>query len=196
MEILQNVEIIEIEKKLRSALSKKRFEHSLGTMEAAVALARQFGADEAKARIAGLIHDCAKDMTDKELLDIALGAGMHVDWMQRMTPQLIHGAVGAIVARRDYGIDDEEVLTAVANHTMGAEHMSKLEKIIYLADMIEPGRHHAGVEEVRVAAKTDLDAAVLLTMDKTITHVVSRGWILHPDTAIARNDMIRTKKEA
>ncbi|MPM96285.1 hypothetical protein SDC9_143443 [bioreactor metagenome] len=161
-----------------------------------MALARRFGANEDKARLAGLIHDCAKDMSDDELLDTARGAGLRIAWMQRMTPQLMHGAVGAIVAKRDYGVEDAEVLAAVAHHTMGAERMSKLEKIIYLADMIEPGRHHTGVDEVRALAKTDLDAAVLLTMDKTITYVISRGWILHPDTAIARNDIIRTKREA
>ncbi len=190
------MKIIEIENKLRSALSKKRFEHSLGTMETAVALARRFGADEEKVRLAGLIHDCAKDMSDEQLLDTALDAGLHVDWMQRMMPQLMHGAVGAIVARRDYGVEDEEVLAAVAHHTMGAEHMGKLEKIIYLADMIEPGRRHAEVDQVRALAQTDLDAAVLLTMDQTIMYVISRGWILHPDTAIARNNIIRTQKEA
>lgn len=176
--------------KLARELSPERLEHSLGVAEDGVHLARRWGANEEQVRLAGLLHDCAKGMSPAELLQWALAFDIVRDDTERACPDLLHGPVGALLAWKEYGVTDAAVLSAIRLHTLGGEGMSLLERIIYLADYIEPGRAFPGVEELRVLAEQDLNLALLRAMEGTIRYVLERGLPLHPQTVRARNSLL------
>ncbi len=168
-------------------LSPSRLAHTRGVVKAAQDLARRFGADEEKARLAAILHDGAKNLEGPRLLSLARQEGIIVDIVQQQAPDLLHGPVAAALARREVNVQDEAVLHAVAVHTTGAPDMSALDKVIYLADYVEPGRDFPGVEALRQAADRDLDRAVLQAMDGTLRYVIDRGRLIHPLTVEARN---------
>ncbi|MDK2856197.1 MAG: hypothetical protein PWQ86_1410 [Bacillota bacterium] len=176
--------------KLAERLSPERLKHSLGVAEAGVRLARRWGANEEQARLAGLLHDCAKGLSPDELLQWALAFGIVGNDIERACPDLLHGPVGALIAWKEYGVMDAAVLSAIRLHTLGGEGMNLLERIIYLADYIEPGRAFPGVEELRALAEQDLDRALLRAMEGTIRYVLQRGLLLHPQTVRARNSLL------
>jgi predicted HD superfamily hydrolase involved in NAD metabolism len=176
--------------KLAEELSPERLEHSLGVVEAGVHLARRWGANEEQVRLAGLLHDCAKGMSPDELLHWALAFDIVRNDIERVCPDLLHGPVGAMLAWKKYGVTDAAVLSAIRLHTLGGEKMSLLERIIYLADYVEPGRAFPGVEELRVLAEQDLNLALLRAMEGTIRYVLERGLPLHPQTVRARNSLL------
>ena len=185
-----------IEERLRELISKERFQHSLGVADTAAKLAERWGASREKARIAGLVHDCGKSPSKNILLKRVLEFGIVMDEIEKEEPQLLHGHVSAELALREFGIDDQDVLASIRYHTTGRVPMSLLEKIIYLADLIEPGRDFPGVDELRDLAGQDLDAAVLRAMDLTLIHVIQRGLLIHPRTVAARNWLMRARKGA
>ena len=180
----------EIEAKLKRSLTAHRYQHSLAVAAVAVELARRYGGNEHKAYRAGLLHDCAKGLGNEELLQTALAFGIVRDDIEITCPNLLHGPVGAMLAWREYSEDDAEILTAIALHTLGAEGMGLLAKIIYIADYIEPNRCFPGVDDLRVQAQQDLEQAVLGAMDGTIAYVLQQGLPLHPQTVRARNSML------
>lgn len=182
-----------IQEYLKLNLKYKRYEHSLSVRDTAVKLAKIYNVDIEKARVAGLVHDCAKNMTDGQLLDIALSHKIRIDEVCQESPQLVHGAVGAILANEIMGITDEETLNAITYHTTGRKNMSMLDKIIYIADYIEPLRNFPGVEELRSTAFEDIDKALLKSFDNTIKFVIDRGQLLHYDTIEARNYVLSIK---
>jgi predicted HD superfamily hydrolase involved in NAD metabolism len=171
-------------------LKESRFQHSLAVGETAIELALKYGEDINKARIAGLVHDCAKHMEDSELIKVAKLHGEQLDLIHLNNPSILHGFVGSIIAREVMGIEDEDILSAICYHTTGRKNMSILEKIIYIADYIEPLRKFHGVEELRRLSKIDLDASVMLSLENTIRHVISRRELLHIDTVDARNYLL------
>ena len=138
-------------------------------------------------------HDCAKNMTDEQLLNTANKCGVTIDDVCRAEPQLLHGLCGSYVAKNIMGIQDEEVLQAVTYHTTGKKRMNLLEKVIFLADYIEPKREFKGVDELRKYAYEDIDKSILLAFDNTISYVISRGGLLHINTIEARNYLIYNK---
>ncbi|MGE5589712.1 MAG: bis(5'-nucleosyl)-tetraphosphatase (symmetrical) YqeK [Bacillota bacterium] len=172
---------------VQGRLTPSRLEHTRGVVKAATELARRFGADEEKADLAAILHDAAKNLGGPQLLSLAHQEGIIVDIVQQQAPDLLHGPVAAALARRELNERDEDVLRAVAIHTTGAPGMSALDKVIYLADYIEPGRSFPGVDQLREAAAHSLDRAVLLAMDGALRYVVDRGWLIHPLTVEARN---------
>ncbi len=177
--------------KLKGSLSRQRYLHSLGVAETAKKLAQLYGGDANKAYLAGLLHDCAKGLSNHHLLQTAIAFGIvRNDDTEEVCPDLLHGSVGSVLARKEYGVDDEEILTAIAVHTLGAEEMGLLAKIIYLADFIEPGRDFPGAEKLRILAHQDLDHAVLGAMDNTILYVLQQGLPLHLQTVRARNSLL------
>lgn len=178
------------DRQLKKMLSEKRYIHSLNTAETAAALARLYGADPNRAYLAGLLHDAAKDLSGEELILRARNAGIKVDKFCLTRPHLLHAVVGAVIAKEQFGLCDEELLSAIANHTMGKPNMTLMEKIIFLADLIEPSREYAGVEDVREAAKTDMDEAIIKAYDGIIAYVLLKREPLHPVTVKARNYMI------
>lgn len=180
----------EIKERLKELLPPKRYIHIIGVSETAVNMAKQFGADPKKAYTAGLLHDCVKYMSDEELLKKCKELGVELDQNDMQCLPVIHAPLGAVVARKEYGIEDIEILDAIRYHTTGRAKMTKLDKIIYTADMIEPSREFDGVEALREMAKEDLDKAVLACVDKTVIFNIKKGKTVHPKSIECRNDLI------
>ena len=170
---------------LKKNLRYKRYEHSLSVRDTAVGLAKTYNVDIEKAKIAGLVHDCAKNMNDEEILNIALKHDIEINDVCKESPQLLHGVVGAVLAK--------ELIDAITYHTTGRKNMSILDKIIYIADYIEPLRNFPGVEELREIAFKNINEALLRSFDNTIKFVIDRGQLLHFDTIEARNYLISVK---
>lgn len=186
--------IEQMTEKLRNTLEKKRFEHSLLVMESAVKLAEHYGADVEKARIAGLLHDCAKNYPIDELYAICDRYGIFLDEITRNEPGLLHAYAGACILKDEYGIDDEEIYDAVFYHTVGKPDMSPITKIIFIADCIEPGRGAGWADEVRNAVFEDMDKALIIQLDNTIRSVLKKGTLLHTNTINTRNFYIQKSR--
>lgn len=176
---------------LKNNISLKRFMHSVNVAETAVKLAELYGCDAAKARIAGLVHDCAREL-DLETLHKCLEAERIVpDTIALSLKELLHGPAAIHICRKVFGINDEEILSAVRYHTTGKENMSLLEKIIYLSDFIEPSRCFDGVEDLRERAYIDLDEAVLMALNSSIRYIISKNGLIHIDTILSRNYLLK-----
>lgn len=182
----------EIKEALKKTLSNRRYTHSLGVADEARRLAKLYGEDEEKAYMAGLLHDCAKEIDEpvKRCQDL----GVELDDIMRLNKGLIHGPLGAEIARCDFGINDEEILSAIRWHTVGKAGMTLLEKIIYIADMTEENRDFEGVEKLREAVNSDLDKAILLDIGQHLQVLEKRGAIIHPNTILLRNDLNKGDK--
>lgn len=179
-----------IENSVRQHMKKKRLQHTLGVMEAAVALAQKNGADAHKTAVAALLHDYAKDFSRDELMSFVERYKIEIDPVLEQAHQLLHGKVAARIAAHQFGILDNEVLLAVEYHTTGRKGMGLIEKIIYLSDFIEEGREYPGVEALRELAARDLDKAVLQALTNTMIYVLRTGKLLHHNTLEARNEML------
>ena len=182
--------------RLRTLLKPSRFEHTLGVMRTAEKLALQYGADEDKARVAGILHDCAKNIPDDEAISICKRDGITLKSICYEEPSLIHAPLGAHLAQKEYGICDKEILDAIYYHTTGHENMPLLTKILYIADAVEPTRTHAGVELLRETVFKDINEALIRSIDATIRHIINKGGILDCDTVAARNYLITEKKRS
>lgn len=175
---------------LRRTLTRKRFIHSLNVMDTAENLAKEQGYDLEKAKLAGLLHDCARDIKQGELIAICEKRGIGLNYVELAQPYLLHGAAGMILAEEKYGIKDREILNAIRYHTTGRENMTLCEKIIFTADYIEPGREQPGIGTIREMAPMDLDSACLEILGNIIVFVVGKNLMLHGDTVRARNFLL------
>ncbi len=176
--------------KMKELLDEELFLHSEGVAGAARQLACSYGADGDKACLAGYLHDYGKRYSAKELARLAAQMQVKIDPVSLKEPRLLHAPVGALLLKRDLGLDDEDILTAVRFHTTGVPGMSLLDKILYLADYIEPGRDYEGVSEIRKLAENSLEQALLAAVDNTIRSVLRRGLLLHPDSVRFRNSIL------
>lgn len=186
----------ELVKAVSGQMPDKRWKHTEGVMSASVELAERYGADPQQAELAALLHDVAKYWPiDKQESVIRENkeSGLSQELLE-YDKQLLHAEVGAFVAKRDYGIEDEEVLGAIRYHTSGRKGMSLLEKIVCLADYIEPGRDFPGVDTIRELAKHNLEAALVAGFDSTISFLLAQRKAIFPLTVIARNDLINQIK--
>lgn len=164
-------------------MSEKRFKHVLGVEETAVALAERFGESPEKASIAALTHDYAKERSDDEFqLAIERGSYENKTELLKYGNAIWHGLVGADFVACELKITDEEILNAIRLHTTGAAKMTLLDKIIYVADYIEPGRNFPSVEDARVIAFSDLDQAVAFETKHTLAHLVETENPVYPKT--------------
>lgn len=180
-----------MKEELAQRLQKKRYEHSLGVADTAAMLAGRFGVDVEKARIAGLLHDCAREYRTADLPAEAARRSIVYGEVERAMPLLLHAYVGARRAEELYGVTDAEIQQAIWRHTVGGERMTKLDKIIYFADMIEPQRDYPEVEELRALSRTaGLDVMVLEGLSKSIAFVLQSGRLIHPATVAARNEIL------
>ncbi|HAK72730.1 MAG TPA: phosphohydrolase [Sporomusaceae bacterium] len=177
-------------KSLAAKLTSKRLRHSLGVSETARVLAERFGAQPEKARLAGLIHDCARELSNNNLLQMAKSFGIVISDVEMANPSLLHAPVGAYLAKAEFGIMDEQVLQAVKLHTTGGPAMTILDKVVFLADYIEPNRSFPGVDQIRNLAQTDLDQAVLAAYDQTLRFVIAQGGLIHTASVEGRNFML------
>ena len=181
----------EMRELLAKSLKPSRYQHSVGVAETAVFLAQRFGVNEEQAKVAGLLHDCAREFRNEDLITEAEKRLIMVGNIERQMPLLLHAYVGSRLVTEKYGVSDQAIEQAIWRHTVGGAKMTKLDKIIWFADMIEPNRDYPGVEELRSLAKTAaLDDMVLAGLTQSITFVLQKGGLIHPDTVIARNEIL------
>lgn len=176
-----------------SMVYAKRHRHIRGVEETAVQLARRWGADEQDARHAGILHDCTKYLSLDEHLAICRQYDVPLDEMEQVSEKLLHSKTGAALARHLYG-QNERVCRAIHWHTTGRPDMTLLEKIIYLADYMEPNRDFDGVEQLRRLCDTDLDAALTLAFTMSVEDLKQRGKDIHPNTQGALDWMLQHGK--
>ena len=169
-----------------SYLKHKRIPHVLGTEQEAIRLAERYGADVEKARVAALLHDCTKKLDMPAQLALCGQYGIALDELEQKALKLLHSKTGAAIARDVFGVDDE-VYSAIWYHTTGHANMTKLEKIIYLADYIEPSRDFPGVDTLRKVCYEDLDKGLLLGLEMTIEEMTAMGNPVHRATVEARD---------
>lgn len=183
-------DVAQIAAEVRRRLSPARFAHVEGVVQSAAELARRWGAPEEKAVLAAWLHDVAKELPPENLLRLADEFGIRFDDEMQHMPHLWHAPVGAEQARREFGVSDEDVLDAIRFHPTGRPGMSRLEAVVFLADLIEPGRTFPGVDELRRLSRHDLNAALVAAYDGLIRYVLERGGLLHSATTAARNDLL------
>lgn len=175
--------IKKIRKSMEKTLDQKRFEHTLGVAYTASSLAMCHDVDLTKAQVAGLLHDCAKCLSDDKKISICKKNKIEISNVERRNPYLLHAKAGSCIARNKFKITDEDILNAILNHTTGRPGMSKLEKIIYIADYIEPGRKQApNLTEVRKLAFQNLDQALLKILSGTLEYLKCTGREIDPMT--------------
>ncbi|WNQ13411.1 bis(5'-nucleosyl)-tetraphosphatase (symmetrical) YqeK [Paenibacillus aurantius] len=179
---------------VRKQMPAKRWQHTLGVMESAVELAHRFGGDPEKADLAALLHDYCKYWPVEKQRQVIVDNRLPEELLSYEKP-LWHAPVGAFVVAEEFGIDDEEVLDAIRYHTSGRVGMSQLDKIICLADYIEPNRDYPEVANLRRLAETSMEKALIAGFDSTIHYLLSKGEKVFPMTLMARNSLIDEVRE-
>lgn len=170
-------------KKLEEALTPHRFQHTLGVADTAQRLAKGCGVDPMRARLAGLMHDCAKSMAYEAMVSMIREHALDVDDLELENPALVHAPAGMIVARDVYGVKDPGVLSAIRKHTIGDVSMSAMDALIYVSDFIEPGRKpFPGLEKARTMAEVDIFEAARVCAELSGTYVKAQGQPVHPRT--------------
>lgn len=176
-------DLLDIRKDLSAKLKKERFEHTIGVMYTAASLAMCYGENVQKALTAGLLHDCAKYCSAKEQIRICKKHGIVLSESELKMPALIHAKLGAFLASSEYGVTDKAILDAIMFHTTGRPDMTMLEKIVYIADYIEPNRKNIpGLNEIRSIVFQDIDRAVYLSASSTVTYLKQDGKAVDPVT--------------
>jgi predicted HD superfamily hydrolase involved in NAD metabolism len=171
-------------------LTEHRYTHTIGVMETAIMLSKKYNVSEEKAEIAAIFHDYAKFRPKEEMKQIIIQKGMPFDLLD-YDSELWHAPVGAYLVETEVGIKDLDILNAIKYHTSGRADMTTLDKIVYLADYIEPGRKFPGVEEVREIANNDLNLALIQSVKNTIQFLLSRNQSVYPDTLFTYNSLLR-----
>ncbi|WP_367306210.1 bis(5'-nucleosyl)-tetraphosphatase (symmetrical) YqeK [Alicyclobacillus acidocaldarius] len=182
--------IHDLRQRLAQSLTPMRYQHVLGVVETAVALARRFGAPVLDAELAAWLHDLAREWPHDRLLAYVRDRKLDVPAAWLEAPILLHGPVAADVARVEYGVEDASVLNAVYYHTTGRPGMGALEMVLFVADAIEPSRDYPGVEDIRALAEKDLKAAALASFESTLRYALDRGFSIDLTTVNARNELL------
>ncbi|MCR4989868.1 MAG: bis(5'-nucleosyl)-tetraphosphatase (symmetrical) YqeK [Lachnospiraceae bacterium] len=177
-----------IEEKLKKVQSEKRFNHTKGVQYTAICLAMRYDEDIEKASLAGLLHDSAKHLSDEKLLSLCAQNHVDITKTEEENPFLLHGKVGALIARKKFGIEDEDILNAITNHTTGRPGMSMLEKIVFVADYIEPSRNTAAnLKQVRKMAFEDIDLTICKITSDTLNYLNKKKAAIDPMTRITHD---------
>lgn len=180
--------------RLKKDIGRNRYEHSVNVMNTSIELAKIYNCSIKKAGLAGLLHDCGKFQDKKRILKYTEDFGIMLDNVMVENIVLIHSPLGSVLAEKIYEIHDKDILNAIRYHTTGREKMSLLEKIIYVADVIEPSRDYDGVEEIRDMAYEDIDKSLIYSLNRTIKLLVDKGNLIHLDTIKARNHLVILEK--
>ena len=190
--------IEEMRIRLQQSLKPKRYEHSVRVYETALEMAEHYHADVKKVAVASLIHDCGRQISKEDSVAKAKELGIPVDPVEEAQPILLHAKLGVYYAIRKYGVspDDREVLDAIRYHSTGTADMTQTAKIVFLADLIEPGRDFEGVEEIREASFKNLDRGMLLSYENTIRYLLEDGLLIHPDAIAGYNQLAAENKSA
>lgn len=171
-----NKDIFAIRENLKSKLNPMRYEHSLSVSFTCIALAMKYGYDLDKAELAGILHDCAKRYDDETIIKKCRKNGIELTEGELMAPSIVHAKLGAWMAEHKYGVTDPEILSAIACHTTGKPAMEMLDKILYIADFIEPRRDKLpNLSKVQKMAFEDLDEALFQTMEGILTYLEESG---------------------
>lgn len=172
---------------VQERLTRERYIHSLSVRDCAIELAARYEENCAEAEVAGLLHDFAREIPGPELLHLAEVKGLALSVIDRRFPLLLHGPVGAVLVQEELNVENPRVLEAIALHTLGGADMSRLAKIIYVADIIAPGRDFPGLGQLRQVVMKDLDRALLECLGSTIRYCLDRQHPIHPQTIEAWN---------
>lgn len=176
---------------LKKNVGEKRFIHILGVEKMAVELAEIYSVDKARCRTSALYHDFTKFYSLEKNFEVLDKYEHEVDEIEETTVSLLHAKTGALLAKYEFGVEDEDVINAIYYHTTGRPNMSLIEKIIFVADAVEEGRKYEGVEYFRNLARENLDRAVLEVSDSQIEDLVKKRKLIHPNTVNSRNYLLK-----
>lgn len=190
-----NGQVIKYLQILELRLKKNRFIHTLGVVETAAKMARHHGVDPVDTMIAAALHDYAKNLSADELLNYAQEHNLPLDDVTKQSVELLHGFVGADMVKDIFIIENPDILNAIRYHTVGRKGMSLMEKIVYLADAIEPGRsEYPELSRLRQFAYEDLDAGVFVSVKETLAYVLGKGLFLHPLSVDLYNELLSIRR--
>lgn len=176
---------------LKENITQKRFNHIVRVSKTAKKYAKKLKLDQYKAELAGWLHDCAKEMTNQQLLRLARKKKIKLDEVDFINPHVLHARVSAVIAKEEFGIRDPDILGGIRCHTLAEPNMSKPVMLLYLADAIEPGRDKKWTQPVIKTLKNEgLEKAVLQAIDQKLSEVIKKGRAIHPFTINARNWLI------
>ena len=187
--------IEKIQKDLKQILSEKRYNHSIGVMEMAGELAKIYGVDIEMAKLAGLLHDNAKEMSKEDILEYIKQNNIQINEFEKFNLPILHGKIGADIAKKKYGVN-KQIQKAIEYHTTTNPNMDILAKIIYVSDKIELNRKSDSydIEYERKIAKQDLDKALLLIINNTTSHILEKGKMIAVESIETRNKLIINSK--
>lgn len=189
---INNIDTKKIIEKLNTMLKPNRLAHSINVANCAVKLSEIYGCDTGKAYLAGLVHDCAKYFTKDQIDSYVKKYNIKLDPLEVNNISLSHSVIGSFVIQDVFNIQDMDIINAVRYHTTGRENMSILEKIIFMADMIEEGRNFPGVDELRkLSFNGQLDKALITSFNNTIKFVIENNQLIHPRSVSARNYLMQ-----
>lgn len=189
-----NISRDELITQLQNQLSTKRFNHVIRVETTAIALAGKYGANTERASIASLLHDYAKEKTVADLLKFKKHPAFNLEWLDYGS-EVWHGPLAAMIASTTFGVSDINILNAVRNHTIGGLDMSLDEKVLFIADYIEPGRQFKKVAKARKLADISLDQAVDFKIKQTLRYLIKQGVTVYPQTLIVYNNWIENYKK-
>jgi len=176
---------------VRAALPRDRYRHVLGVARTAERLARRYGEDTGKARLAAMMHDIARVWSEEQLVDYMRLHRLSISAAERSAPSLLHARIGAHIAQTQFGVDDPDVLGAIERHTVAVPGMSTLQKILYIADTIEPSRSFALQPELARKADRSLDEGLLACIRSSLEYLQSRGIPPAPETLALERELAR-----
>lgn len=183
---MKSYNLKKMQKKVKKYMDEDRYTHTVGVMYMCAALAMAHGEDLLRAQVAGLLHDCAKCMPNDKKLKICEKNEIEISEAERENPFLLHAKLGAYLADKKYGVDEKEILDAIRYHTTGKPQMNRLEKIVYIADYIEPMRSKAlNLPFIRKMAFQDLDETMYLILHDTLEYLSKQAEVLDPMTEMA-----------
>lgn len=180
---MNQIKLEQIKTKVKQVLKPSRYEHTLGVMYTAGALAMRYQEDMYYALFAGLLHDCAKGFPESALLSLGQAFRIPITEVERKNPGLLHAKVGAYLAKKEYGISDAYITDAICYHTTGRPNMTLLDKIIYVADYMEPNRCEApNLDKIRRLAFEDIDECLYAILESTVAYLKQKDAVIDPMT--------------
>ena len=186
--------IDKINEDLKNMLDEKRYLHTLGVVNSAIQLCSIYNCDVEKAKIASLLHDIAKQMSEDKSSQLIDKYNIQLDELEKSKMQLLDSKLATAIAKYEYNIQDIDILNAVSYHTTGRDNMTKLEMIVCLADYIEENRTFKGVDKIRELSKINLEYALYYALNKTIIHLAENNEQIHLNSIKARNFLLEKSK--
>jgi len=189
--MVEDIELLKEE--IKEKLTEKRFLHSLSVMDMCEKLAKKYSCDVKRAKLVGLVHDMAKEMTDEEMLGYVKKNDIAISDTEKSIPQILHGKIAGDLAKKKYDFDDE-MCEAISYHTTGKENMTLLQKILFASDKIDETRNYEGVEELRKLAFENLDEAIIKNIDETLKINIDKRKVILEESIKTRNYLIINRK--